>query len=51
MSYEQALVEAEAFIRRSVQRSGGRVADREIRAAAQRVVKALPPEPVTTRQT
>lgn len=47
MSYEQALAEAEAFIRKSVERSGGRVPEKEIKAAAQRVVKALPPEPVS----
>ena len=42
MSKEQALQEAEAFIRRSVQRSGSRVAEKDIRAAAQRVAKAFP---------
>jgi len=46
MSYEQALAEAEAFIRRSVERSGGKVPEKDIKAAAKKVVKALPPEPV-----
>ncbi|MGE5562720.1 MAG: hypothetical protein ACM3ZV_05345 [Bacillota bacterium] len=43
MSKEQALQEAEAFIRRSVQRTGSNVAEKDIKAAAQRVVRSLPP--------
>lgn len=44
MSQEQALVEAEAFIRRAVARtSKGKVDEDAIRAAAEKVVKALPP--------
>lgn len=46
MSQEQALAEAEAFIRRAVARSGGKVAEKTIKAAASRVVRDLPPEKV-----
>ncbi len=47
MSQEQALVEAEAFIRRAVARSSGSVPEKEIKAAASRVVRDLPPAPLT----
>jgi hypothetical protein len=44
MSKEQALAEAEAFIRRAIARTSDRPVDDEtIRAAAQKIVKALPP--------
>lgn len=43
MSYEQALAEAEAFIRRSVERIGSGATEADIREAAKRVVRALPP--------
>jgi hypothetical protein len=46
MSKEQALAEAEAFIRRTVARApDGKVDEAAIRAAAAKVVKALPPSP------
>ncbi|MDP2008928.1 MAG: hypothetical protein Q8K11_02010 [Phenylobacterium sp.] len=44
MSQEQALAEAEAFIRKAVARTGGKLDDEAIKAAASKVVKALPPE-------
>lgn len=44
MSMEQALIEAEAFIRRAVARTAnGNVRESDIKAAAERIVKALPP--------
>lgn len=43
MSMEQALAEAEAFIRKSVSRTGGKVTESAIKAAAKRVVADLPP--------
>lgn len=43
MSYEQALAEAEAFIRRSAERIGNKPTDKAIKEAAKRVVEALPP--------
>lgn len=46
MSKEQALAEAEAFIRRAVARSSGKVSEKEIKEAAIRVVRDLPPEPL-----
>ena len=47
MSQEQALAEAEAFIRRAVNRtSGGKIAEAKIKEAARKVVAALPPEAV-----
>ena len=46
MSHEQALAEAEAFIRRAVARApDGQVAEADIKAAARKVVRALPPRP------
>jgi hypothetical protein len=50
MSQEQALMEAEAFIRRAVERSGSKVNDGAIKAAAQKIVKALPPEKSNTKK-
>jgi hypothetical protein len=47
MSKEQALREAEAFIRRAVARTSNRpISEKKIRAAAEKVVRSLPVEEV-----